>query len=210
VLFLDELPEFARSVLETLREPMESGEIVIARARARVTFPARFQLVAAMNPCPAGHDCAGGVACVCPPDAARRYRARLSGPLLDRIDLHVAVPRVPLELLARPPAPGAGDEDGDARDAVAAARARAVARQGVPNAALDAVTTERFCTPEADGLALLERAAERMALSARAWHRCLRTARTLADLAGRGPVTRQDVAEALAFRAQESTDDRGA
>ncbi|HSG91285.1 MAG TPA: YifB family Mg chelatase-like AAA ATPase [Pseudomonadales bacterium] len=206
VLFLDELPEFSRHVLETLREPMESGEIVIARARARVAFPARFQLVAAMNPCPAGNDCAGGGACVCPPDAARRYRARLSGPLLDRIDLHVSVPRVPVELLARPPqaarADAGSDEDRAARDAVAGARRRALDRQGMPNAHLGPTATERLCRPDAEGLALLERAAERMGLSARAWHRCLRTARTLADLDGEDQVRRPHVAEALSFRAR--------
>ena len=200
VLFLDELPEFSRHVLETLREPMESGEIVIARARARVSFPARFQLIAAMNPCPAGRDCRGGGHCICPPDAARRYRAKLSGPLLDRIDLHVSVPPVPVELLARPLTTTTSTEDADARNTIARARAIAIARQGVPNAHLSPPATERLCRPDASGLALLEQAAEHMGLSARSWHRCLRTARTLADLAGSEQVHREHVAEALSYR----------
>ncbi|MDZ7825503.1 MAG: YifB family Mg chelatase-like AAA ATPase [Gammaproteobacteria bacterium] len=202
VLFLDELPEFGRHVLESLREPLEGGEIIIARARGSARFPARFQLVAAMNPCPAGHDCRGGGECVCPPDAARRYRARLSGPLLDRIDLHVNVPRLPSELLATPADPSADDQDEEARALVAAARRRAVQRQRVPNAHLDAASTDRLCRPDADGLALLEQASERLGLSARSWHRCLRTARTLADLADSPGVTREHVAEALSYREQ--------
>jgi magnesium chelatase family protein len=200
VLFLDELPEFGRQTLESLREPLEAGEILIARARGRARFPARFQLVAAMNPCPAGHDCRGGGECVCPPDAARRYQARLSGPLLDRIDLHVSVPRLPSEVLAAPPDPFAADEDAQAREAIAAARRRAIQRQRVPNAHLDAASTDRLCRPDADGLALLEQASERLGLSARSWHRCLRTARTLADLADSPGVTREHVAEALSYR----------
>ena len=202
VLFLDELPEFARSALENLREPMESGVIAVARARSRVEFPARFQLVAAMNPCPAGHECRGGAACVCPPDAARRYRARISGPLLDRIDLHVQVPAVPPETLRasfeekRPPA----DEDARAQREVVRARERALARQGRPNADLGVRETERFCAPDAEGLTLLEQASRRLGLSARSWHRCLRVARTIADLEGCTNVARTHVAEALAYR----------
>jgi magnesium chelatase family protein len=202
VLFLDELPEFGRQVLESLREPLEGGEIVIARARGSACFPARFQLVAAMNPCPAGHDCRGGGECVCPPDAARRYRARLSGPLLDRIDLHVTVPRLPAEVLATPPDPAATDQDEEARAAIAAARRRAVQRQQMPNAHLGAAATDRLCRPDAEGLALLERASERLGLSARSWHRCLRTARTLADLADSPGIHREHVAEALSWREQ--------
>jgi magnesium chelatase family protein len=203
VLFLDELPEFSRHALETLREPLESGEVIVARARARVRFPAAFQLIAAMNPCPAGQDCRGGVDCLCPPDAARRYRARLSGPLLDRIDLHVRVPAVPIETLAAgmPGTQSRGRrEHEDARRQVAEARDRAVQRQGAINARLDPAATERHCRPDAAGLALLERAADRMRLSARGWHRCLRVARTLADLEGRPQITRDQVAEALAYR----------
>ncbi|MEE4301998.1 MAG: YifB family Mg chelatase-like AAA ATPase [Pseudomonadales bacterium] len=202
VLFLDEIPEFGRAVLENLREPLESGEIVIARSRARVSFPARFQLVAAMNPCPAGHACTGAADCVCPPDAARRYRARISGPLLDRIDLHVQVPPVPAEVLraAFQPTHPEPDEDDRAREAVSAAHDRALARQGAANADLSVAQTERFCAPDAEGLELLERATQRLGLSARSWHRCLRVARTIADLEASSDVLRSHVAEALAYR----------
>jgi magnesium chelatase family protein len=156
-----------------------------------------------MNPCPDGRDCRGGVACVCPPDAARRYRARISGPLLDRIDLHVPVPAIPVEVLAagaRGERTRDEDEDARARRAVADARARALARQGCVNARLDPTATERRCRPDAAGLALLERAAERLGLSARAWHRCLRVARTVADLEGAEAIEAGHVAEALSYR----------
>lgn len=205
VLFLDELPEFARSVLENLREPMESGTVVIARARARAEFPAAFQLVAAMNPCPAGRDCRGGVTCVCPSDALRRYQSRLSAPLLDRIDLQVEVPAVPVDVLAaasRSETPGCADEDTSARSAVAAARRIAFERQGMANARLGPRATEQICRPDAAGLELLERAAARMGLSARGWHRTLRVARTLADLQDSLQIGRAEIAEALAFREQ--------
>lgn len=205
VLFLDELPEFARSVLENLREPLESGTVVIARARARAEFPAGFQLVAAMNPCPAGRDCRGGVTCVCSADAQRRYQSRLSAPLLDRIDLQVEVAAVPVDLLAaasRSESAALGDEDAIARARVCAARKVALERQGVLNARLGPRATERICRPDREGLALLERAASRMGLSARGWHRTLRVARTLADMNGREPIGRTEIAEALAFREQ--------
>lgn len=207
VLFLDELPEFARSVLENLREPMESGSVVIARARARAAFPAAFQLVAAMNPCPAGRDCRGGVTCVCPPDALRRYQGRLSAPLLDRIDLQVEVPAVPIEVLAaasRTEIEPRSEEDAEARSRIARARQLAIERQGMVNARLGPQATERICRPDAPGLALLERAAGRMGLSARGWHRTLRVARTLADLRESVDIGREDIGEALAFREQFS------
>lgn len=205
VLFLDELPEFTRSVLENLREPMESGSVVIARAKARAEFPAAFQLVAAMNPCPAGRDCRGGMTCVCPADALRRYQSRLSAPLLDRIDLQVEVPAVPVEVLAaasRNEIEPRSEEDIEARSAIAKARQVALDRQGMVNARLGPRATERICRPDAPGLALLERAAARMGLSARGWHRTLRVARTLADMRESRGMAREDIAEALAFREQ--------
>ncbi len=203
VLFLDELPEFARSVLENLREPMESGNVVIARAKARVEFPAAFQLVAAMNPCPVGRDCRGGVTCVCPADALRRYQSRLSAPLLDRIDLQVEVPAVPVEVLAeasRREIEPHNEEDTEARALIARARQIACERQGTVNARLGPKATEQICRPDAAGLNLLERAAARMGLSARGWHRTLRVARTLADMRESPRIGREDIGEALAFR----------
>ena len=197
VLFLDELPEFDRRALESLREPLESGRVVVARAARRAVFPARFQLVAAMNPCPCGHLDDPSGRCRCTPDQVRRYRARLSGPLLDRIDLHVEVPRVPVRELAEAPP---GEPSTAVRARVLAARERALARQGVPNAALAPERIEEVCAPDAEGRRLLHAAAERLGLSARAFHRVLRVARTVADLAGRGRVTAADVAEALSYR----------
>lgn len=205
VLFLDELPEFNRSVLENLREPMESGSVVIARAKARAEFPAAFQLVAAMNPCPAGRDCRGGVSCVCPAEALRRYQSRLSAPLLDRIDLQVEVPAVPVEVLAaasRDELETRSEEDAQARHLIARAREVALERQGVVNARLGPSATERICRPDSAGLALLERAAARMGLSARGWHRTLRVARTLADMREASVIGREEIGEALAFREQ--------
>ncbi|HEX4296751.1 MAG TPA: YifB family Mg chelatase-like AAA ATPase, partial [Devosia sp.] len=204
VLFLDELPEFAPSVLDSLRQPLESGETVIARANARVTFPARFQLVAAMNPCKCGlagtpgHTCKRGDAC------AADYQARLSGPFLDRIDIRVDVPAV-----------GAAEMIGPATgepSAAVAARVR-VAREvqrerflraGHPeiftNAAASVSLVEALVDPDRDSQALLLEAAGRFSLSARAYHRVLKVARTLADLAGSARVTRPHVAEALSYR----------
>ena len=201
VLFLDEMPEFSRTALEALREPLETGRINISRARAKAEYPAAFQLVGAMNPCPAGHACNRVDDCVCPPDAARRYRARLSGPLLDRIDLGVDVPAVdPATLRA---AFTGGPRDPDFRNApalVRAARNRALARQGCANADLGPEATEKHCAPDADGLDLLMRATDRLGLSARGWHRCLRVARTIADLDEQASIARAHVAEALALR----------
>jgi len=197
VLFLDELPEFGRHALESLREPLEAGRVVVARAARRAVFPARFQLVAAMNPCPCGHldDPAGS--CRCSPEAVRRYRARVSGPLLDRIDLHVAVPRLPAHVLAEA---SPGEPSAAVRERVAAARACALARQGVPNASLPAAQVETVCALDRAGRALLAAASERLGLSARGWHRVLRVARTIADLAGRERVAVADLSEALSYR----------
>ena len=198
VLFLDELPEFERRVLEVLREPLESGEIVIARARDKVRFPARFQLVAAMNPCPCGHLGDPSGRCRCSAEQIQRYRSKLSGPLLDRIDLQLAVPRLPPAEL-RPDAPP-GESTATVRARVLAARARQLARAGVPNARLDPSATSRDCVLAPADRRLLERAMDQLQLSARALHRIQRVARTLADLEGTDAIARHHVAEAIGYR----------
>jgi magnesium chelatase family protein len=196
-LFLDELPEFDRRVLETLREPLESGRILISRAARQAEFPARFQLIAAMNPCPCGHAGDPSGACRCTPDAIARYTARLSGPLLDRIDLHVEVPRVPQAAL-RATAPG--EDSATVRARVVAARARQFARAGKVNAWLGNREVEATCALGASDQALLERAVDRLGLSARAYHRVLKVARTIADLDGADDIATPHLAEALGYR----------
>lgn len=197
VLFLDELPEFDRRVLESLREPLETGTITIARARRRAAFPARFQLVAAMNPCPCGHHGDPLRDCRCTPDQIARYRGRLSGPLLDRIDLVVEVPALAPEALARAPA---GEASAVVRQRVRAARCAQIERQGCTNADLPAGDVERHCLPDAGGESLLLQAMQRLKLSARAYHRVLRVARTLADLAGVERPGAAQIAEAIQYR----------
>jgi len=202
VLFLDELPEFDRHVLEVLREPLESGAILISRAARQVEFPARFQLIAAMNPCPCGYlgDAAG--ACHCTGEAVHRYTTRISGPLLDRLDLCVAVARVPVESLRAGPAGSESSATVGAR--VARARERQMHRQGVCNVHLDNRAVERHCTPDKKGLALLERAMQHFGLSARAYHRILKVARTVADLEDAGRVETAHLSEAIALRRLEA------
>jgi len=223
VLFLDELPEFHRSTLEALRQPIETGRVTVARANAHVTYPARFQLVAAMNPC----RCGGGN-CARGPRCAIDYQGRLSGPFLDRIDLCIDVPRVEAADLALPPP---AERSADVAARVAAARtvqrerlarlqSQVVAVEAEPaagllsdwasswsrprcNADTDGKLLAAIAEPDAEGRALLVRAAERLGLSARAWHRTLRVARTLADLDGSDAVRRLHVAEALSYRRQE-------
>lgn len=198
VLFLDELAEWSRSALESLRQPLESGVVTVSRAARRAEFPARFQLVAAMNPCPCGWAGDPSGRCGCSADAVARYRARLSGPLLDRIDVQLAVPRLPPEAL-RPESP-AGESSAAVRARVLAARARQQARAGVPNARLDQAATERDCALSTRDRQLLERAIERLQLSARAVHRIQRVARTLADLEGAAAIATPHLAEAIGYR----------
>jgi len=205
VLFLDELPEFARAALEALRQPLESGRAVVARANAHVTYPARVQLVAAMNPCRCGYLDDPGQACGRAPKCAVEYQAKISGPLFDRIDLHVDVPAVTAADLALPP-PAESSADIAARVArartVQADRVKQVPDERRPrtNAELDGELLEEMAAPEAAGRKLLTDAAERLKLSARGYHRVLRVARTLADLDGAATVARIHVAEALSYR----------
>jgi len=206
VLFLDELPEFQRAVLDSLRQPLETGTVSVARANAHVTFPARVQLVAAMNPCRCGHLGDASLACARAPKCAADYQAKVSGPLLDRIDLHVDVAAVTAADLVLPP-PAEGSAEVAAR--VAAARAVQTARYaGEPartNAEADGALLDRVATPDEAGGKLLAQAAEAMRLTARGDTRILRVARTIADLGGSDAVTRVHVAEALSYRRRAPT-----
>jgi magnesium chelatase family protein len=197
VLFLDELPEFQRAVLDSLRQPLETGKVDVARANAHVTFPARVQLIAAMNPCRCGHAGEPMAQCNRYPRCVGDYQARLSGPLLDRIDCHVEVGAVKAADLALPP-PTESSADVAAR--VAAARALATQRGARSNAELEGETLERHAAPDEAGHALLARAAEKLRLSARSYTRMLRVARTIADLDRSETVGRRHIAEALSYR----------
>jgi len=200
VLFLDELPEFSRHVLEVLREPMESGHIMISRAARQSTFPAQFQLVGAMNPCPCGYAGDAGQRCQCTPDQILRYRSRISGPLLDRIDLCVQVPPVPLAELGSP-ASGRDETSATVRERVLKARRQSLMRAGRPNAEISTRELERDCALGPAERRWFEHALERLGLSARAYHRVLRVARTIADLdGGAALLEREHLAEALQYR----------
>jgi magnesium chelatase family protein len=199
VLFLDELPEFDRKVLEVLREPLETGVITISRAARRADFPARFQLVAAMNPCPCGYLGDASGRCHCTSEQVQRYRGRLSGPLLDRIDMHIEVPRVSHEVL-RNGAPGGEESSAAVRARVAQARALALRRGGVANAQLSPQQIKQFCRLDAQGQRLLEQAIDKLGLSHRAYHRILKLARTIADLAGAESIQVPHLSEAISYR----------
>ncbi|HET7314786.1 YifB family Mg chelatase-like AAA ATPase [Salinisphaera sp.] len=198
VLFLDELPEFDRRVLEVLREPLESGHIVISRAARQAEFPAAFQFTAAMNPCPCGYQGDASGRCHCTPERIERYRSRISGPLLDRIDMHLNVAPITKKVLMAP------EPDAECSSVVQArvigARRRAVERSGGANAALAPGEVDRHCTPGTEAARLIERAIDRLGLSARGYHRILRVARTIADLAGHGRIEEPDIAEAIGYR----------
>jgi magnesium chelatase family protein len=197
VLFLDEFVEFNRAALEALREPLETGTITISRAAQRAEFPARFQLIAAMNPCPCGHLGNPLKACRCTPDQVSRYQGKLSGPLIDRIDLHVEVSAVsPDELLQAP----AGEASAALRERASAARTRAMERQGSSNHALQGAAIDTHCMLDEAARKFLNTAATRLGWSARATHRALKVARTIADLAGAASVQVTHVAEAVQYR----------
>ncbi|WP_343736618.1 YifB family Mg chelatase-like AAA ATPase [Acidovorax sp.] len=197
VLFLDELPEFPRAALEALREPLETGHITIARAAQRAEFPARFQMIAAMNPCPCGFLGSAQRACRCTPDQVHRYQAKLSGPLLDRIDLHVEVPALPAEQLVQAVA---GESTASIRARVEQARALALARQGCTNQALQGQAIDAHLHLDDAAAKFLNTAAARLGWSARSTHRALKVARTIADLAGAPTTEVSHVAEAVQYR----------
>jgi magnesium chelatase family protein len=197
VLFLDELPEFDRDVLEALREPLESGRVSIARAARQAVFPARFQLLAAMNPCPCGHCGDRNGRCRCTPERIARYRGRISGPLADRIDIKLEVP-APRE--AELVAPIAGESSDVIKRRVEKARQAQLLRQGKPNALLGTREIDRHCGTDREGDQLLRHALARLLLSARAYHRVLRVARSIADLAEKSSIAAEHIAEAIQYR----------
>jgi magnesium chelatase family protein len=200
VLFLDELPEFARNALEALREPLESGVVNLTRLKRTCEFPARFQLIAAMNPCPCGYSGDPRGRCHCTAEQVARYRNRISGPLLDRIDIHVELAALPTEHLLGEPCERS-ETSAVVAVRVAAARRLQMQRQGKLNARLPPFEIAKYCAIERDSRLLLETAISRLGLSARAYHRVLKLARTCADLSGEPKIRRTDVAEAVRLRA---------
>lgn len=198
-LFLDELPEFDRKVLEVLREPLETGHITISRANRQADFPARFQLVAAMNPCPCGYLGDASGRCHCTSEQVLRYRARISGPLLDRIDMHLEVPRISHEVLRKGSLQGE-ESSATIRERVVAAREFALARSGKANSALTAKEVKQLCILSEPGHQLLEQAMDKFGLSHRAYHRILKLARTIADLAHSEAIDIVHLSEAISYR----------
>ena len=210
VLFLDELPEFKRNVLEVLRQPLEEGRVTIARAGVKSTFPCRFMMVAAMNPCPCGMHSDPTGSCVCSPAQVRNYRSRISGPLLDRMDIQVEVPRVAVaDLVDRP----AGESSEAVRERVSVARQiqenRFKDSPVFSNAAMTGTLMDRHCALDGPVRSLLEKAAERLGLSARACHAVLKVARTIADLEQAGAITSHHLAEAIQYRSFDRTPGAG-
>ncbi|MGF1548454.1 MAG: YifB family Mg chelatase-like AAA ATPase [Thiotrichales bacterium] len=200
VLFLDELTEFDRRVLEVLREPLETGTITISRASRQAEFPARFQLVAAMNPCPQGYDCDLRHNCRCTPEQQRKHRARISAPLLDRIDIQIEVPKLPQEALR---AGQPTETSAVVRDRIESSRARQLRRLGKPNADMNNREVETYCQLTPSDQALLDQVMARFRLSARAYHRILKVARTIADLADAEQIATAHLSEALSYRAMD-------
>ena len=198
VLFLDELPEFDRRVLEVLREPLESGHITISRAARQAEFPAQFQLVAAMNPCPCGYHGDPGGRCQCTAEQVARYRSKISGPLLDRIDMHVEVPRPPQQTLFS--SGSDGETSANVRAQVEQARERQLRRDGIANSRLGSKQLQQVCALDHASRALLEQAVSKLGLSPRALHRILRVARTIADLGGSDTLTTAHISEAIGYR----------
>ena len=199
IMFLDELPEFDRRVLEVLREPLESGRITISRAARQAEFPSRFQLVAAMNPCPCGYLGHSSGRCHCSPDQIQRYRNRISGPLLDRIDMHIEVPSVPIHVMQAQD--GAVEEDSHTvQQRVIKARQRQLQRSMVSNCQLSNKQVDKHCRLQTDDQYLLERAIEQLGLSARAYHRILKVARTIADLSEATEIHTPHITEAISYR----------
>ncbi len=198
ILFLDELPEFPRKVLEVLREPLETGEIAISRAAQQVVYPANFQLIAALNPCPCGHPDKPPEGCSNPQACCTKYQSRLSGPLLDRIDMHIRVDALPIAQLQQQ---DGGESSATVRERVTAARQVQLQRQGMPNHDLTGKQLEMFCALQKDDALFLQLAVEKLGLSARGYHRVLKVARTLADLAGDAAIGKRHLTEALSWRA---------
>jgi magnesium chelatase family protein len=197
VLFLDELPEFDRKVLEVLREPLESGHITISRAARQADFPARFQLIAAMNPCPCGYLGHYNGKCRCTPDQVARYRGKISGPLLDRIDIQIEVPAAPQEDIMRQ---ADGESSLTIRRRVEKAYQKQLERQGKANSRLAVKEMDKYCVPDLPGENLLKQAINRLNLSGRAYHRILKLARTIADLGESDSITSNHIAEAVHYR----------
>ncbi|MCK4911036.1 MAG: ATP-binding protein, partial [Thermodesulfovibrionales bacterium] len=206
VLFLDELPEFKRSVLEVLRQPIEDGEVTVSRAIASVTFPAKFMLVAAMNPCPCGYHGDPKHECTCTGGQIHRYRSRISGPLMDRIDIHIEVPAVPYKKLSDD---RVGESSGEVLERVIQAREVQRERLGAEgvfsNSEMRSRHIKKFCKPEEDAESLMEAAVGKLGLSARAYTRILKLARTIADLESEDAIKTHHVSEAIQYR----TLDRG-